>query len=359
MATIIVVAVILAGAAATAFFLLRPSIPPLPSADYLQQVKDKALREAGVSERDAAIAESALSDFYRVYESDLDALYSPGSVQEYWPVYADLAKLDGDPQARQRFDEAVAATKASGVTEHMHRLASVRGLEPRLDPSGVSGLKLRRLSFVDRLLLRDAILNDDPQAAAEAFSRAQKLANVIGKPGYSKMDSLAAGGMRSSVERIILDGLTNGRIDAEMARAILDATIPHEFATLDQVLEGERALLRMEILDRSRNTGRDDEALAEAEAKTLDAWIAPLDERLEASKALRDWQSDEWKRSELLEERAPSYQSFLIFAMLADHFHPGFHLALAVETFRLEQGSHPTRSTISCQTISKRSPTTP
>ncbi|MEQ9095474.1 MAG: hypothetical protein RIE32_04360 [Phycisphaerales bacterium] len=340
-AVVIIVAAILAAAAAGAFLFLRPSVPPLPQADYAQQVREKALREAGVTEQNAARAEAALAEFYRVYESDLAALYSPGSVQEFWPVYSDFAKLDADPQARQEFDEAVAATKASRVTDSMDRLASAAGLEPRLDPSGVSGLKLRRLSFVDRLQLRDAILNDDPQAAAEAFSRAQKLANVIGKPGYSKMDLLAAGGTRSSVESVILDALTSGRIDAEMARALLDATIPHDFATLDQLLEGERAMLRMEILDRSKNSGRDDQSLAEAEAKTLESWNTPLDERLKASKTLRDWQSDDWKRSELIKERAPSYYGFLETATYADHIHPGFHLALAIETFRPEQGSLP------------------
>ncbi|MFI4917217.1 MAG: hypothetical protein ACIAS6_12020 [Phycisphaerales bacterium JB060] len=340
-AVVIFVAAILAAAAAGAFLFLRPSVPPLPQADYAQQVREEALREAGVTEQDAARAEAALAEFYRVYKSDLAALYSPGSVQEFWPVYSDFAKLEADPKARQRFDEAVAATKASRVTDSMDRLASAAGLEPRLDPRGINDLKLRRLSFVDRLLLLEAILNNDPEAAVAAYSRALKLANVIGKPGYSRMSLLAAGGRRSNAESVILDALTGGRIDAKMARALLDATISHDFATLEQMLEGERAMLRMELIDRSRNTGRDDQSLAEAEARALEAWNAPLGKRLEASKALREWQSDEWKRSELLDERAPSYNGFLEMATYADHIHPGFHLALAIETFRLEQDSLP------------------
>jgi hypothetical protein len=337
-----VFAVVLVAGGVAAYLFLNPVAPPLPRADYPQQVREKALRHAGLTDEEAYAAERALAEVYEIYEANLTDLYTPkGFLEEQWPVYLELSELEANPEARARFDEAVEATRASSITVKMDQLAGSGGLAPRLDPSGVSALKLRRLSFVDRILLRDAILNNDPQAAAEAFSRAQKLANIIGRPGYSKMDSLAAGGTRSSVESIVLDGMTSGRIDAEMARALLDATIPHDFATFDKVLEGERAMLRMEILDRSRNTGRDDQALAEAEARTLEAWNAPPNARLEAFKALGKWQSDEWDRSNLLEERAPSYRVFLTLAMLSDHSHPGFHLALAIETFRLEQGSLP------------------
>ena len=61
------------------------------------------------------------------------------------------------------------------------------------------------------------------------------------------MDLLAAGGTRSSVESVILDALTSGRIDAEMARTLLNATISHDFATLEQIKEQLPETLKPEV----------------------------------------------------------------------------------------------------------------
>lgn len=340
--TIAFFAVLLIAGGVLVYFFLLPSAAPLARADYAQQTRESALRAAGIRIEDAQAAEEALAEFHRIYEAELADLYSPdGVIREQWIVHAEISGLESDPQARERFDEAVRATKASGVTAAMDRIVLAGGLAPRLDRNDAGSAQFRRLALVDRILLRDAIIRNDAVSATAVFSRAQGLANVFGKTGYSRVAALVAGSTRAVPEDIILDGVVTGHVNAQMSRALLDATIPYEFASIDQVLEGERSMLRMEILEESRNTGLDDQSLAEIEAKALEAWNAPLGERLEAFRALGEWQSNGWKHSELLSDRAPSYQGLLQTATYADHIHPGFHTALAIETFRLEQGRLP------------------